>query len=62
MFSEGFSLGSGGQGVKLSISGQVLEAGVRQPASEMSFSFECKRSLCRHKACRVFVDKDAQLA
>ena len=31
-------------------------------ASEMSFSFECKRSLCRHKACRVFVDKDLQLA
>ena len=31
-------------------------------ASEMSFSFECKLQLCRHKACRIFVDKDVQSA
>ena len=31
-------------------------------ASEMSFSFDCKLSLCRHKGCRIFVDKDVQLA
>ena len=27
-------------------------------ASEMSFSFECRLALCRHKACRAFVDRE----
>ena len=27
-------------------------------ASEMCFGFECRLALCRHKACRVFVDRE----
>ena len=61
MLSEGFSLVEAKES-SFRFRGKYWKPACGSLASEMSFSFDCKLSLRRHKACRIFVDKDVQLA
>ena len=42
----------------LAVKGKYWKPACGSLASEMCFSFECRLALCRHKACRVFVDRE----